>query len=133
MPVLIHCFLFLEISIYLSIYLSICLSIYLSSIYLPTYYLPTYLLTYLSSIHTRATVCICVCAGQRTDSGTYSFLPLCESQGLNSDHQAWWQMPLPAKPSHSHDPALDCGCNMTGCFKFLPPYFLAVRNCNLEF
>lgn len=51
-------------------------------------------------------VCACVCVhinmgcyrGQPVGVG--SPLPLCGLQGLNLDHQAWWQTPLPADPSH---------------------------------
>lgn len=34
-----------------------------------------------------------------TGAGMGSLLPLCESWGSNSSHQAWWQAPSPGEPS----------------------------------
>lgn len=51
-------------------------------------------------------VCTCMCPGEYTTQHTYRgwevrlFLPPCVFGGLNSGHQAWWQVPsLPDKPS----------------------------------
>lgn len=42
----------------------------------------------------------CVVQGKYVKAG--SLLLTCGSWGLNQDHQAWQQMPLPTQPSPSH-------------------------------
>lgn len=33
---------------------------------------------------------VCACGGQRTAIRSFTLFLPCGSQGLNSDHQAWW-------------------------------------------
>lgn len=58
--------------------------------------------------HENMYVCVCVHLSAYHNIGVEgreqcvricSLLPLCGSQGLNSGHEAWWQVPLPSEPS----------------------------------
>lgn len=59
----------------------------------------------------RVCVCVlisqCMCGSQKATLGVTSLLLPCGPQGLDSGHQAWPQVPLPAEPAYWPNP---CPC-----------------------